>query len=167
MIGSDTDITEHRRTEQALRLARFSIDRAGDAVIWIARDGSLMYANETACQRLGYSREELLSLNVADVDPDLQSWQNAWPIVKDLGTTTVERQQRTKDGTIISAEVSAYYLEHGSTEIVCTISRDITERKTAEAAMLEAKESAEVANQAKSRFLAAAQTTTCDNRCRP
>lgn len=156
MIGSDTDITEHRRTEQALRLARFSIDRAGDAVIWIARDGSLMYANETACQRLGYSREELLSLNVADVDPDLQSWQNAWPIVKDLGTTTVERQQRTKDGTIISAEVSAYYLEHGSTEIVCTISRDITERKTAEAAMLEAKESAEVANQAKSRFLAAA-----------
>ncbi len=156
MIGSDTDITDHRRTEQALRLARFSIDRAGDAVIWIAHDGTLMYANETACQRLGYSRDELLALHVSDIDPDLKSWQDAWSVVKELGKTTVERQQRTKDGKEISAEVSAYYLEHGGTEIVCTISRDITERKTAEAAMLEAKESAEIANQAKSRFLAAA-----------
>ena len=53
-------IIERKRAEEALRLTQFSIDHAGDAAFWLDREGRVVYANESTCNLLGYSPEELL-----------------------------------------------------------------------------------------------------------
>ena len=36
MVGTITDITDRKQAEQALRLTRFSIEHAVDAVLWLS-----------------------------------------------------------------------------------------------------------------------------------
>ena len=36
---------------------------------WLGPDAELLYVNNTACKSLGYTREELLSMTVFDIDP--------------------------------------------------------------------------------------------------
>ena len=63
--------TERNNTETALLLTQFTLDNAPDAVYWMDPDVRFLYANEIACCTLGYSREELLSMGVEDIDPNL------------------------------------------------------------------------------------------------
>src|SRR3972149_6685957 len=58
------DITEDRRAAEALRLTRFSLDRAADCVHWIDSGGRILDVNESSCHKYGYSREEMLALAV-------------------------------------------------------------------------------------------------------
>ncbi len=64
------DITERKEAEEALRLTQFSVDRAGDAAFWIAADGRFLYVNDAVGKYLGYSREELLSMTIFEINPD-------------------------------------------------------------------------------------------------
>ena len=50
------DVTERKRLESSLRLTQFSVDRAVDAVFWIAPDSKILYVNDAACRTLGWSR---------------------------------------------------------------------------------------------------------------
>jgi len=53
----------------ALQLAQISIDTAAVLIHWADPDGRLLYVNDAACRRLGYSRDELLGMTVFDLDP--------------------------------------------------------------------------------------------------
>ncbi len=131
------DITEHRKAEEALQLARFTVEKAGDAVYWMDSRARIIDVNETACSMLGYNREELLNLSVFDIDPDFTAdqWAKAWEAVKDKGRNTIETRHRTKDGRIIPVEIMANYLSFGGMELDCAFARDISERKLAEEAL--------------------------------
>ena len=55
------------KTEEALRLTQFLLDRAGEGAFWADPDGRFFYVNEAACSMMGYSREEMLALRVPDI----------------------------------------------------------------------------------------------------
>lgn len=128
------DITEQKKTETALRFNQFSIDRSSDQVFWTQPDGHFTYVNDAACQILGYSREELLTMNVSDVVPDLPSeaWPEHWKELKERNSFTLESSQRTKEGDIIPTEVTVNHLEFEGNVFNCAFVRDIRERKKAE-----------------------------------
>jgi len=64
------DITERLRAETDLRLTQYCIDHASVSIFSIEdQDGRVVSANHHACESLGYSREELTSLTVFDIDP--------------------------------------------------------------------------------------------------
>ena len=67
--GTVQDITERKQRENALALFRSLIDGSNDA-LEVIDPATLRFldVNEKACRDLGYSREELLSLTVLDVD---------------------------------------------------------------------------------------------------
>ena len=134
IIEACRDITDRMRLERALRLTQFSVDHAGDAVFWLGSDARFFYANARACQHLGYSREELLSMTVHDVDPDFPAeiWPKHWEELKRRGSFTFETQHRTKDGGLVPVEITLNYLEFEGKEYNCAFVRDITARKRAE-----------------------------------
>lgn len=157
-LGHHQNITERKNAEEMLRLTQFSIDRAGDAVFWIGPDSRLVYVNETSCRLLEYSREELLGMTISEIDPDVpqDSWPRAWQRIRTESPYTFEARHMTRSGAVIPVEVSIYYLKFGDQEMCCSFSRDITIRAKAQEALRHAKEEAERANAAKSRFLVAA-----------
>ena len=132
-----SDISERKRTERALRLTQFAVDRAVDAIFWISPCGQITFANDAACKILGYTREELLTLTIPDIDPyfPAENWPAVWENLKKSGSVTVETVHIAKDGRQIHVEVTANYLLFDGKEYDCATMRDITGRKLAEQAL--------------------------------
>ncbi|HEY2015190.1 MAG TPA: PAS domain S-box protein, partial [Bryobacteraceae bacterium] len=90
------DITQRKRAEAALHLTQSCVDEAPLSVTWLDRDGRVIYANNTAVHELGYSREELLSLRVADFNAAISGelWGEAWKQLKESGSIFLETEHR-------------------------------------------------------------------------
>ncbi|MBU0664507.1 MAG: PAS domain S-box protein [Proteobacteria bacterium] len=139
----ETDSAEEEQSRLAeLQLARFSLENAGDTIFWIGRDARLFYVNQAACRSLGYSRKELLSMTVHDIDALLppEKWLDHWQQMKLIGGRTIESVHRSKDGKTFPVEISVNYLEFEGTEFHCSIVRDISDRKKAETQLRESEE---------------------------
>ena len=138
VLGHAQDITEMKRLEETLRLTQFSVDKAADAVFWIASDGRLRYVNDAACNYLGYSRDELLALSIEEIDITLEpaDWPAHWEQVKELERFTTETLYRTKDGGSFPVEVTVNFLQFRGQEYHCVFAREISERKEVEDAII-------------------------------
>lgn len=129
------DVTEQKRTEQRLLRTQFSVDKAGEAIFWVGADAELVYVNDAACNALGYTREELLSMTVFDIDPAFpqEIWTSFWRDIRNEKVRYIETMHRTKDGRVFPVEITINpMLFFGDEEYNCTYVRDITERKQAQ-----------------------------------
>ncbi|MGA9138638.1 MAG: PAS domain S-box protein [Methanocella sp.] len=135
--------------EKILKLALFSLEKAADIILWIDAGARIHYANEAACQAYGYTRDELLSMAVTDLNPGYTkaSWLEHWSEVKRRRSLTYEACHRRKDGTTFPIDVSINYLRFGDVEYNCASIRDITRRKDAEAALHRSESGLEKAQQ--------------------
>jgi len=157
------DISERERMVESLRLTQFSIDHAGDLVFWVGPAGRFLYANESTCRRLGYSREELLGMTIYDVDPSApRPWEKHWRELKGRRSLTFEAIHRSKSGEAFPVEVNTNYVSYGGKEWILTFSREITERKKAERELREAQEAAEAANRELERAIRRANQLAID-----
>ncbi|MCI0428677.1 MAG: PAS domain S-box protein, partial [Nitrospiraceae bacterium] len=128
------DITERKRAEEALRLTQFAIDRGRDMALWIDRNARILYVNDAACQRLGYSRDELFAMTIPDLDPDYQLdlWSQHWNELKEQKRLRFESRHRTKSGEIYPIEIVANYVVFEGQEYNFAFCRDVTDRKRTE-----------------------------------
>jgi PAS domain S-box-containing protein len=138
VLGHAQDVTAMKHLEETLKITQFSVDRAADLVFWIAKDGRLRYVNDTACDYLGYSREELLGFSIHDVDITLDraDWPAHWEQVRQLQRLTTETLYRTRTGRNFPVEVTVNFLSFRGREYHCVFAREISERKEAENAIL-------------------------------
>ena len=141
-FGLAADITERKRAEEALRLAQLTVDRAGDLIQWVAGDGRIVNASESSCRRHGYSREEMLTKTIFDLDPNTskETWPEHFTALKERGSMTFESSHLTKDGELFPVEVSSNSVESGGEDLVFGFVRDITERKRAEEELRESEQ---------------------------
>src|SRR5208337_2414746 len=125
---------ERNHLEEKLNMLEHYIDNIPDAVYWIMMDGRFRNVNAAACGMLGYSRDELLSLSVHDIDPDYshESGQTDLEFLKRGGTLSLRRSHTARDGRIIPVEITSNYFIYSDVEYICCIVRDITERIEAE-----------------------------------
>ncbi|MDX5362929.1 MAG: EAL domain-containing protein [Pseudazoarcus pumilus] len=125
----------HVELDEAMRLARFTVEHASDAVYWIRSDATLFYANQAACRALGYGQQDIIGLTVADIDPHYTQdlWAPHWEALRKAGSLTFETEHRSRDGRLIPVEVSANYMVLQDRAFNCAFVRDITERKRAQA----------------------------------
>jgi PAS domain S-box-containing protein len=135
LIVSTRDVTERKRHERELELFRRLLDYSNDSILVVdAETGQMEAANETACERRGYAREELLELTVPEFEhifDDLDDWRDHVKELREGGPMTVEGVHHRKDGSAYPVEVNTTYVELDR-EYVVAIARDITERKERE-----------------------------------
>ncbi|MGB9130930.1 MAG: PAS domain S-box protein [Thiobacillus sp.] len=133
------DITELRRSEEKLKLFRDLLDHSNDA-IEVVEPGTLRFldVNEKGCLDLGYSREEMLSMRVPDIDPGFGQTEMAVidEMISKSGVAVFERMHRRKDGSTFPVEITLKFIEIGKTYVL-SIARDITSRREAETALRE------------------------------
>ncbi|OPX99262.1 MAG: Blue-light-activated protein [Syntrophorhabdus sp. PtaB.Bin047] len=132
------DVTERRRTEGRLNFTQAVVDRVVDCIFWLDSNARIIYVNESACRTTGYSRDELLSMTVFDIDPGLtkEGWEWHWKEKKASGSLLTESYHRAKDGRVYPVEISGSYLVYGNQEYNCTFVRDITERRKVDQQLL-------------------------------
>lgn len=165
-------MTNHTAIVQSLY--EFALNNVHEAAFLIDKNALFQYVNDEACRYLGYSREELLLMGVADIDPELtpEFWAEHWQGLQKEKTFTFERPHKAKNGQIIPVEVNANYFQFDGQEYNLALVRDITKRKNIEnelsrykhhledtvkqrtAELQVARDVAEAANKAKSVFLA-------------
>jgi len=131
------DVTARRQAERAQKLFRELVDRSSD-IIEVVDPETLRYidVNDTACQSLGYSRDELLSMRVHDIDAGLNpsAIESMNAQLRQSGSLEVESINRRKDGSTFPVEVRIKRIELGRTYNIVSI-RDITERTQAQAVL--------------------------------
>jgi diguanylate cyclase (GGDEF)-like protein/PAS domain S-box-containing protein len=128
---------ERTRAEEALKLFRLLVDQSNDTIQVVDMETMrLVDVNARACLNLDYTREELLSMSVRDIDPTIDETVRArvdGELLKS-GYAMFQGLQRRKDGSTFPVEVGLRYVHLDRKYIVCTI-RDISERKQAEKRM--------------------------------
>ncbi len=136
--GLIVDITERKRAEQTLRQSeqrfRSLVENAVDAIFVHDLEGRLLDCNQCACQTLGYSREELLTMRVVDLDTRHtaeQSRQMAEQL-EHQEAITFESEHRRRDGSMLPVEIRLGLLEDSGQRRVLAIARDISERRQAQ-----------------------------------
>ena len=144
------DITERKQAEEALRQSeekyRLLFENTNDAIylheVSPVGPRKIFAANEAACRMLGYTREELFRMTIADIDVP-EHTKNIPAILDRLfseGNAVFETEHLRKDGSRLQVLVSirTFYL-HG-TMVMLSIVRDITESKGAEEALQESEQ---------------------------
>jgi len=126
-------------TNKALLYKQFSISKASDSIYWINAEARIIDVNDTACSVLGYSREELLNMNVFDIDTDfsIEDWSLFWQELKAQQTSRFESHHKTKDGHIFPVKITVNYFNYQKSENICAFVNDITEHKQVEKQLLQ------------------------------
>ncbi len=108
-----------------------------DALFVHDHDGRFLEVNRKACESVGYTRSELLTMNVTDLelDFDLQAAKEAWSRVKPGITEALYGRQRRKDGTVFPVELHFGLLEDLGKRIYFDSVRDVSERIRAESVL--------------------------------
>ena len=138
---------EQEKSLQRLNLFRTLLDQSNDAIL-VVDPVTLRFldVNEKASLGLGYSRNELLSLSVFDIDSDsdANSLQRVLLQLRQEPCATLERTHKRKDGSTFPVELNMRLIQL-EREYCVAISRDITERKKAEEALRQSEERFRVA----------------------
>jgi PAS domain S-box-containing protein len=158
IFGIGIDITEHKRSEQALKESeeryRILAENARD-VIWILDlDLKYVYMSPSIKRLRGYSAEEVMKQSLDQVLTP-ESYRRAMEVFhKELGiermgqihgpdwSRTIEIEMFCKDGSTVWAEViiNLLYDKEGTLTSFMGITRDITKRKRIEEELRESEE---------------------------
>ena len=138
---------------------RTLMETASDGIHILDDQGSMVEANDMFCRMLGYSKEEILRLNVGDWDVQQPRDQLLTMIARLISKQgAFETKHRTKDGSILDVEINATGIVLDGKKYLYASAQDITGRKKAEGLALEmaaAKAAAEEARKKMAEILAA------------
>jgi two-component system, sensor histidine kinase and response regulator len=170
------DITSQVAAEQALKRRemeyRLAIETSRDGFWLVDQTGALREVNKAYCDISGYSREELLSMKIDDIDME-HNTEVMYQHIKSImagGHDVFETWHRRKDGSLWPVQVTANFSPE--LKVFYSFLKDLTEKREADKKIQDyqthleqmidkrthqleiAKSQAEAANQAKSTFLA-------------
>jgi PAS domain S-box-containing protein len=116
------------------------VEQAADAIFVHDLEGRFVDVNRQACEGLGYTREELLALSVADIETDLEpgSLKKLWKRIASGPPLTLEGAHRRKDGTTFPVEVRVGVFAAEERPLMLALARDISGRREAEEKVREA-----------------------------
>lgn len=146
-IGTNTDISSQKKTEEALRVseARFreAFECAPIGIVQCDREGRFLRVNPTYCEMTGFTEAELLGRHFEEIthpQDRAESRELNRRIVENRGwRQPIEKRYVKKDGRVVWVIVSgaAVLDQRGQVQHYVVIAQDITYRKMMENALKE------------------------------
>ena len=140
-VAVKEDVTSLKQSEEEFRRSeirfRNLLDQMVDSIILFNPQGAIVDVNLKACSSLGYSREELLCMNVRQLDPDntLYCAQPFWAGLPSGMAITVRGQHQKKSGQTFPVEIRLGVFDDEKNRCVLALARDISGRIEAEQEM--------------------------------
>jgi PAS domain S-box-containing protein len=133
-VAIRVETTKRKEAIETLRLFRALVDQSEDSFEVVdPESASFLDVNEKGLQRLGYTREEFLSMRIMDVDPTVtpETWPHMLAAIRSTGSRHGEGFQRRKDGTTFPVELNVRLVKLDRDYLVAVV-RDISDRKDLE-----------------------------------
>jgi two-component system, sensor histidine kinase len=135
-----------------------------DALIVVDFQGIILFANATSRALFGYSREQLIGQSIDMLVPERFRFRHGAhvagflrdPTAREMGARITDLFARRADGSEFPAGIRLAPMHDGDKTFVAAAIRDMTERRAINDALVAAREEADRANLAKTRFLATA-----------
>ena len=140
-----TDITEQKRVERELQQSEEKYSNlfhySNDSIFLHDLEGTIIDVNKKTLELFGYTKPEILSVKISDLHPfhALATSRKAFETIAKEGYVNFEVDFKKKNGEVFPSEVSSSLFEISGKQVIQGIVRDITERKRAEEAILQAK----------------------------
>lgn len=111
-----------------------SVELAADEVFWMRSTSEILYVNNTACQKLGYSREQLVGMHVWEWDPlfPKEVWPTFWNELKSKKHIEFESLHQSVDGNIFPVSIRARLIQSDGEDFLFAFATDITNIKKQE-----------------------------------
>jgi PAS domain S-box-containing protein len=141
------DITQRKQAEQALQesQAQFRMlteQASGDLMLVHDVHGQILDANQQVCRVLGYSKAELLQMNIQAIDTlaSLDQHDRIWAMMQPGQPVTLEGMYRCHNGHTFPVETRVGMRASHGQKIFLAMARDVTDRKQMEEALQRAEE---------------------------
>jgi PAS domain S-box-containing protein len=134
-VGASLDITERKRMERSLTESEEKFhtlfESANDAIFILSLEGRFLDINRTGYERLGFTKEEMLSKHISEIVPPAisEKMRERFSQIMKQGHSVFESAHVKKDGTMLPVEINARIAEYGGKQVHLSIARDITERR--------------------------------------
>jgi PAS domain S-box-containing protein len=135
LLAVTRNIDDLVKKDEQLKLVHHLFDHINDAVQISDEQGNFVYLNSSAESNLGYSREELLKMNVRDIEAIFAgegSWEKHVEELKSGKPILIEGTHLNSGGNKIPVEASVRHIEVNNQHYVAAVIRDISERKKKE-----------------------------------
>jgi len=137
-----SDITDRKRAEERIAHLAAMVDLAPSAITVHDFAGRFLYTNQKNLEMHGYSREELMALNLRDFDVPSSAAliEERMNLMRDCGEASFEVEHYCKDGTTFPLELFVKLVDWYGKPALLSIGKDIRERKRAEEALKRSEE---------------------------
>lgn len=124
------NIKQQRSLDQSEHRYETLLATATDAFFLHDLKGNFVDVNNQACSSLGYTRDELLTMSVSDIETNISTndIDQVWNKLKDSETFRVNGTHTRKDGSSFPVEVSLGSIHIDNQSYISVLARDITER---------------------------------------
>lgn len=128
VVVTFADITKSKTAEENLQIIEFALDSAREHVYLATHEGQLVYANKSAMKALEYKPEEILSLTIFQIAPDItpEDWAETWRQARNGSWPTFEANFAAQGGKTYPASTSASHVEFNGREYLFAFSRDLS-----------------------------------------
>jgi PAS domain-containing protein len=83
-------MSDYQEPSENIDLKQYAINHVVDGIYWMDEHSRIQEVNDGACRMVGYSREELTSMTVGQLNPDIsiERWRAQWDLLQRQGTRT-------------------------------------------------------------------------------
>ncbi|WP_447963967.1 response regulator [Nitrospira sp. Ecomares 2.1] len=124
------NLTAYERLAEYAQLMQFAFDHVPNGIMVADSDKRLRFANQAACDALGYTPEELKTLRIPDIAPyhDNEKFQQHLESLRMGYPLSYPSIHRTKNGQEFPIEISVYLLNFQGQEFTCAVTRPVVKK---------------------------------------